>query len=155
MIGSSMRNRSLALLLVGLVTCGALASPAAAAAAVTSDPWIDQYIEQVPTPTGAVRTGAEKLPSGLSASEVAALNRAGGDLFAGVTAATVPPRSPDLSKADRMATVTATSIPVALTTTLSGGSGGFGLVLPAALLGSIIGAFGLAASRARRGNSAI
>lgn len=149
-----MLRKSFAPLLVTLATTAALASPAQASTAVTGDPWIDQYIEQVPSVTGEVRTGGEKLNSGLSREQISQMAEAGGQRFAYVTAATVP-RTSAKARNGAGATVLAVhvpSIPTALTTSLDG-DGGLGPVLPAALLGGLIGAIAFAFSRFRRNAS--
>ncbi len=150
---TSMLRKSFAPLLVTLAASAAFAGPAQASTAVTGDPWIDQYIEQVPSVTGEVRTGNEKLRSGLSREQISQLADDGGQRYAYVTAATVPPQ-PKAAKGARTAVlaVNVPSIPTALTTTLDGG-GGLGPVLPAALIGGLIGAFAFAFSRFKRGNA--
>ena len=149
-----MRRKSLAPLLVTLATTAAFAAPANASTAVTGDPWIDQYIEQVPSVTGEVRTGSEKVKSGLSREQISEMADAGGQRFAYVTAASVP-ATRKRSRTGAHGSVLAVhvpSIPTALTTSLDG-SGGLGPVLPAALFGGLLGAFAFAFARFRRNDS--
>jgi hypothetical protein len=147
---------------------------------LTGDPWIDQYIELVPSAGGGKPGGTHgRHKSGLSRSQIDALSAAGGDTFAAMTAASVGPVSAreaallagkkgsrgrngsgnsadmDQATADRILAATATP---ALTATLVqslGGSddGGLGPVLPAALIGSLLGAVALAANRFRRNSN--
>jgi len=143
-------------MLVTVAASAAAAAPAYASSAVTGDPWVDQYIEQVPNATGEVKTGNTKSHSGLSRQQVQNLSNEGGDRFASVVAATVPggPGSgPGGTSSSSTASVSVPSVPAALGTALEGDSGGLGLVLPAALIGSVIGAFALAFSRQRRNHS--
>jgi hypothetical protein len=145
-----MRRKSLTPLLVTLVASAAFAGPAQASTAVTGDPWIDQYIEQVPTATGNLHTGNERSQSGLSQQEIAQLAASGGQRFASVTASTVPPSSRSARRAGSEAlAVHVPSMPTALVTSIDG-DGGLGPVLPAALIGGLIGAVAFAISRSRR-----
>ncbi|MCX6388820.1 MAG: hypothetical protein NTX07_08865 [Solirubrobacterales bacterium] len=146
-------------MLVTVAASAAAAAPAYASSAVTGDPWVDQYIEQVPNATGEVKTGNTKSRSGLSRQQVQYLSNEGGDRFSSVVAATVPggpgsggPGSGGTSSSST-ASVSVPSVPAALGTAIEGDSGGLGLVLPAALIGSVIGAFALAVSRQRRNHS--
>ena len=141
-------------MLVTVAASAAAAAPAYASSAVTGDPWVDQYIEQVPNATGEVKTGNEKPHSGLSRQQVQYLSNEGGDRFSSVVAATVPGGpGPSGTSSSSAASVSVPSVPAALGTAIEGDSGGLGLVLPAALIGSIIGAFALAVSRQRRNHS--
>lgn len=140
---------------------------------LTGDPWIDQYIELVPGAGGGKPGGPHgHHRSGLSASQIAALSDAGGDTFAQATAASVDPisakqaamlaaeaarkarglKSDGQSAADRIAAATAApAVSASLVQSLSGADdGGLGPILPAALIGSLLGAVALAASRFRR-----
>lgn len=136
---------------------------------LTGDPWIDQYIEQVPTAGGGKVTGGRKgtLKSGLTKSQVGALVRYGGDRFASTVASSVVPlegMDADLEgkggakrAIEQRAKAADQSRPPAVTAaliqSLSGSDGGLGPILPAALIGSLIGAVALAASRIRRTGS--
>ena len=137
---------------------------------LTGDPWIDQYIEQVPTagggkPTGGAGSGGK---TGLTRTQITNLVRYGGDRFAATVAASVAPigdsadgtatngkpgtkRIAEVAKsADKAEPPT---VSAALIQSLSGSDGGLGPILPAALIGSLIGAIALAASRIRRTGS--
>jgi hypothetical protein len=141
-----MRRSSLSPLLVTLAISAAFAGPAQASTAVTGDPWIDQYIEQVPTVTGDAVKNKGNGSSGLSDAQISELEARGGQRFAAATAATVPPVA---RKATDAAAAEVPSVPAALAGSL-GGSGGLGPVLPAALLAALVGAIALAFSRFRR-----
>jgi len=149
----------------------------AAQSGLTGDPWIDQYIEQIPGAGGGKPSGPRgHHKSGLSGPEIAALADAGGDTFAQATASSVDPisakqaallaaksrrgtdglKSADQSTADRIAAATATpAVTASLVQSLSGSDeGGLGPILPAALIGSLLGAVALAAGRFRRNSGA-
>ncbi len=144
--------------------------PTAASASqsgLTGLPWVDQYIEQVPTAGGGkvVRDVTGKQRTGLTRSQVSALADAGGDRMAAAISASVLPvagRGSGSGPASRSGTTPAASIrrqaesvdlpstSATLIDSASGSNGGLGPVLPAALLGSLIGAVALGASRIRR-----
>lgn len=150
--------RTIPTLVATLVVYAAVAVPAQASSTVTGDPWIDQYIEQVPTAGGGV-SGGDHRPTGLSKHEVSALADAGGDQFAAVTAAVVPAsdalrpaRKSGRNPADR------TNVPIpsmgsAVVSTFSGSGGGLGPVLPAALLGGLVAAIAFSGIRLHKSGS--
>ena len=147
-----MGRKILSLLLVTVAAFVASASPALASGAVTGDPWIDQYIEQVPTAAGP-HSSSGHTHAGLSQGQINSLQDAGGSTFAAVTAASVPSAARSASASGRRALAadtSAPSVPAALASTFDGGSGGLGPILPAALIGTVIGAFLLAAARQRK-----
>jgi len=132
----------------------------AAQSGLTGDPWIDQYIEQVPTGGGGRPSnpnGVERYTSALGGNRLSALARAGGDRFAFAVAATVVPapkssagkgdrdRTVNIEEAERLAA--APGAAESLVKALGGGGGGLGAILPIALIGSVLGAIALAASR--------
>ena len=143
--------------------------PTAASASqsgLTGLPWVDQYIEQVPTAGGGkvVRDVTGRQRSGLTSAQVNALADAGGDRMAAAISASVLPvtgggggSGPGSGSAPATASIRrqAESVDLPSTTatlidSASGSNGGLGPVLPAALLGSLIGAVALGASRIRR-----
>ena len=171
-----MDRRILSLFVTAAAILSVALGPSVASAAqsgLTGDPWIDQYIEQIPG-AGGGKPSSPRGPrrSGLSGPEIAALADAGGDTFAQATAASVDPistkqaallaaksgrgagspKSADQSAADRIAAATATpAVTASLVQSLSGSEeGGLGPILPAALIGSLLGAVALAAGRFRR-----
>lgn len=141
----------------------------AAQSGLTGDPWIDQYIEQIPTPSGGKPTnqgGGARSRSGLGRGAVSALADAGGDRFAAVVSAVVTPTVKVKATADGTGsggkTLSVAQIEKdsrspdragTLATALGGGGGGLGPVLPIALIGSVLGAIALAASRFGRPGS--
>jgi len=168
-----MSRRILSLIATGSSIASLAALPTAASASqsgLTGIPWVDQYIEQVPTAGGgkAVRDVTGSRRTALTRSEVAALADAGGDRLAAAVAASVLPlagsndgpggkggsgSSSAKSTASLRRQAEAVAIPSASATLIdsaSGGNGGLGPVLPAALIGSMIGAIALAASRIGR-----
>ena len=141
-----MRRTSLAPLLVTFAVSAAFAGPAQASTAVTGDPWIDQYIEQAPSVTGDAVKSTRKVQTGLSEAQVQELAARGGQRFASVTAATVPPSARNAAGA---VAADVPSVPAALASSI-GGSGGLGPVVPAALLAALVGGIAVAFSRFRR-----
>ena len=170
-----MNHRILSLFATGAAFLSISLVPGVAAAAqsgLTGDPWIDQYIEQIPGAGGGKPGGSRgHHRSGLSGQQIAALADAGGDTFAQTTASSVDPisakqaallaaksgrradgsKTGDKSAADRIASATATpAVTASLVQSLSGSGGGLGPLLPVALIGSLLGAVALAAGRFRR-----
>jgi hypothetical protein len=166
-----------AILASQVAVAGFSGTASASQSGLTGSPWIDQYIEQVPTAGGGKPVDHSGGPrTGLTRSEVSALAQAGGDTFAGATAASVVPiatqfrdskSSSDSGKptganrsahgaksvTDQVEAAALPSVSATLIQSASGGDGGLGPVLPAALIGSLIGAVALGASRLRRPNS--
>lgn len=161
-----MNRRIIALVLTTAFFSSGLAAPMAASAAqsgVTGDPWVDQYIEQVPTASGGKPTSAAaKGPrTGLSRAQIVALADAGGDRFAAAAALAVAPLPSagkgSRSSGDRVAgksdsanDAKAAGTVAVLINAVKGGDNGLGPVLPAVLILSLVGALAFAVSRTRR-----
>lgn len=149
-----------------IATTAIIASLAAAGTAVaaqsglTGDPWIDQYIEQVPTAGGGKPTNRSVRPrSGLSRSEVSTLARAGGDGFAYAVAATVAPLPTEAkggagarrgkTAGDFERRSTSQDAAAAIAQAFSGSGGGLGPVFPLTLIGVALAGIALGISRLR------
>ena len=152
-----------------MLLAGIPSAASASQSGLTGLPWVDQYIEQVPTAGGGEisRDAHGRFRTGLTRSEVNALADAGGDRMAAAIAASVSPlaggngpggsagtkagssaKTAELRR--RAESVEIPSASATLIDTAGGGNGGLGPVLPAALIGSLIGAVALGASRIRR-----
>jgi hypothetical protein len=144
------------------LTAASLAAPASAVA-YSGDPWIDQYVEQIPTAGGPKLPGGQQR-GGLSQAVVEQLDAAGGAQFASVTAASVPVgalagkgagRGP--GSAGGKPAGSGSALPgdaqqpiAALASTITGDHGGLGAVFPAVIIGTVLGGLGLAAFRLRK-----
>lgn len=146
-------------------TPGLVGAASAAQSGLTGDPWIDQYIEQIPTAEGGkVNDRGGKPRSGLGSGQISNLATAGGDNFAYAVAAMVLPANkatkdgktsgPAVGTAEYVNQIerkaAAPSTTSSIIASLGGGDGGLGAILPIALIGGLIGGIALAASRFRR-----
>jgi hypothetical protein len=162
-----MSRRILALGLTVAAFSSALAVPGVAPAAqsgVTGDPWIDQYIEQVPTASGGKPSNPSGSGhhSGLTRAQVQELANAGGDRFAASAAMAVAPvqrgegsatgtgKGTGRSGRAKTSRIHAPASTSAIIDAIKGTDGGLGPVLPAVLIASLVGAIAFAALRSRR-----
>jgi hypothetical protein len=136
----------------------------AAQSGLTGDPWVDQYIEQIPTASGGKPSnGTAKGPAtGLSRSQILALANAGGDRFAAAAALAVAPLPSAGKGSDRGGSKSASGSGLAEDTqaagtaavlfdAIKGSDDGLGPVLPGVLILSLVGAVAFAIVRGRRG----
>ena len=161
-------HRLLAIIAASLIGLAMFAGPASSAgpvaqqASLTGDPWIDQYVEQVPSATGGKPTrglsGQDGIGSsnysGLSQAEINALSEAGGQRYAAAMAAATPRTSAREAISREQAAAATPAATAALAETLAGGGdSGLGVLLPIILIGSVFGAIVLAGMRLRSRDS--
>lgn len=114
------------------------------------DPWIDQYIELVPTAGGPRQGGSGQAgdsSSGFSDAYLAGLARAGGERYAAAIAAGAPNIKVVKPLAGDYGSMPTT---IALANALAGSDeGGLGLILPIVMIGSVFAAIAVAGGRLR------
>jgi len=157
-------HRLLAIIAASLIGLAMFAGPASSAgpiaqqASLTGDPWIDQYIEEVPTATGGRPShGGNALSpdySGLSKAEISSLAEAGGQRYAAAMAAATPRTSArEAISREQVAAATPAATAALAETLAGGGDSGLGVLLPIILIGSVFGAIVLAGMRLRSRDS--
>ena len=155
-----MHRRVAILACLAALAAAALAPTAATANTATSasfsdDPWIDQYIEQIPSAGGPKKPGNgardfNSASGGFSENYLAGLSRVGGDRYASAMAAAAPRIKTTKPLSAGVAPISSAS---ALVDTLSGSAdGGLGLILPITMIASVFAAIAIAGSRLGRRN---
>ncbi|MEI6447351.1 MAG: hypothetical protein WCO96_05650 [Actinomycetes bacterium] len=163
-------SRTILALVLATVAFSALSVPMGASAAqsgLTGDPWVDQYIEQIPTASGGKPSNgpSKGIRSGLSSAQIVALANAGGDRFAAAAALAVAPlpsagqgSEPGSARGSRSSSgsgiaddTQAAGTAAVLFDAIKGSDDGLGPVLPGVLILSLVGAVAFAIVRGRRG----